>query len=73
MLLIELKIIGNDPYDLLDMLKIFWNLFKVIKESQTGQRSNFQKCSDWAEIKKKNNPYDILRIVIKILKIIRGH
>ena len=30
---IELKINGNDPYDLLDMLKIFGNWFKGIQES----------------------------------------
>ena len=30
---IELKIIGNDAYNLLDMLKIFGNWFKGIKGS----------------------------------------
>ena len=30
---IELKINGIDPYDPLDMLKIIWNWFKVIKGS----------------------------------------
>ena len=47
----------NDPYDILSVLKIFCNSFEVIKGSQSGQRSNFQKCSDCAEIY-NNDPYD---------------
>ena len=43
---IELKFQYNDPYDILSILKIFCNSFEVIKGSQRGQRSNFQKCSD---------------------------
>ena len=45
---IELKFQYNDPYDILSILKIFCNSFEVIKGSQSGQRSNFQKCSDWS-------------------------
>ena len=40
---IELKFKYNDPYDILSILKIFCNSFEVIKGSQSGQRSNFQK------------------------------
>ena len=46
--------------------KIFCNSFEVIKGSQSGQRSNFQKCSDFAEIY-DNDPYDILSI-LKLFK-----
>ena len=63
---IELKFQYNDPYDILSILKIFCNSFEVIKGSQSGQRSNFQKCSDFAEIY-NNDPYDILSI-LKLFK-----
>ena len=59
---IELKFQYNDPYDILRILKIICNSFEVIKGSQSGQRSNFQKCSDCAEIY-NNDPYDILSIL----------
>ena len=63
---IELKFQYNDPYDILSILKIFFNSFEVIKGSQSGQRSNFIKCSDCAEIY-NNDPYDILSI-LKLFK-----
>ena len=66
---IELKFQYNDPYDILSILKIFCNSFEVIKGSQSGQRSNFQKCSDCAEIY-NNDPYDGSR---SQLKVIWGH
>ena len=66
---IELKFQYNDPYDILSVLKIFCNSFEVIKGSQSGQRSNFQKCSDCAEIY-NNDPYDGSR---SQLKVIWGH
>ena len=66
---IELKFQYNDPYDILSILKIFCNSFEVIKGSQSGQRSNFQKCSNCAEIF-NNDPYDGPR---SQLKVIWGH
>ena len=58
---IGLKINGNGPYNLLEMLNIFFNWFNVIERSQRGQRSNFQNVP--IELKLINNDlYDILSI-----------
>ena len=68
---IELKFQYNDPYDILSILKIFCNSFEVIKGSQSGQRSNFQKCSDFAEIY-NNDPYDGSRSQLRVIWSHRG-
>ena len=69
---IELKFQYNDPYDILSILKIFCNSFEVIKGSQSGQRSNFQKCSDCAEILIQWSLWHS-KHPKNILKFIRGH
>ena len=49
---IGLKINGNDPYDLLEMLNIFL-IDSMSLKGHTEIEVKFSKCSDWAETYKQ--------------------
>ena len=68
---IKLKIVRNDSYDLLSMLKIQSSSLKIIGRGIRGQRSNYQYAPIELKIV-RNVPFDLLSM-LNTIEVIEGH